>query len=419
MHFSTTIRSTALARPQPSSRSRVDSSGSSRTATEDAGEPRLIVRAEPAPATARPDHAASDHPGNRRPLPRSSVGSEPGPRVPAICKCSVVIRCRGERELPPAQEKVSDIGGLRVQLVIVTALVVQNKRPVSLIADMATFVLVHGAFEGGWCWSRVARLLRAAGHEVHTPTLTGCGERFHLLSRSVSLELYIADVSAVLRYESLVDVILVGHSFGGTVATGVADRERERIRRVVYLDASAPVEGQSASGAFAEGTADKLREMSASEGWLLPPLPARAVGVTNPLDVALLAALRHPHPLHTLSEPLRLQHGETKIPRTYVTCARHEGLTELFGVDPLTPFVDRARREGWDMREINAGHDVMLSRARTSTGKVAEISVPIQTARDRSSPVGSPRAWRGMSRTNAGSCSMRPHLQPWSRSGAA
>ena len=225
---------------------------------------------------------------------------------------------------------------------------------------MSNFVLVHGAFEGGWCFSRVAKRLRSAGHEVYTPTLTGCGERFHLLSREVNLDLHIEDVCAVLRYEQLWEVVLVGHSSGGTVVTGVADRQRDRIKRIVYLDASAPVNGQAASGAFAEGTAGKLEEMSASDGWLLPPLPVSAVGVTDPHDVELLENLRHPHPMRTLVDPLRLEHGDTKLPRSYVVCTKHEGLVAMFGVDPLAPFVERARREAWDMHEIEAGHEVML-----------------------------------------------------------
>ena len=225
---------------------------------------------------------------------------------------------------------------------------------------MTAFVLVHGAFEGGWCWSRVAKRLRSAGHDVYTPTLTGAGERFHLLSRAVGLSTHIEDVSAVLRYEDLSGVVLVGHSYGGTVITGVADREPGRIRQLVYLDASAPVDGQSASGAFAQGTADKLADMAASESWLLPPLPATAVGVVDPADVALLEARRHPHPMSTLSEPLRLKHGDTRIPRAYVVCTGHHGLVELFGVDPLAPFVDRARRERWPMHELACGHDAML-----------------------------------------------------------
>src|SRR5580700_2534506 len=100
----------------------------------------------------------------------------------------------------------------------------------------ATYVLVHGGGHGGWCWQRVVPLLRAAGHEVYTPTLTGLGERSHLLRPDIDLDTHIADVVGVLRYEDLTDVILVGHSYGGMVITGVADRALARIGQLVYLD---------------------------------------------------------------------------------------------------------------------------------------------------------------------------------------
>jgi pimeloyl-ACP methyl ester carboxylesterase len=225
---------------------------------------------------------------------------------------------------------------------------------------MATLVLVHGAFEGGWCWGAVARRLRAAGHEVVTPTLTGSGERFHLLSREVSLETHLRDLDAVLTYEDLREVILVGHSYGGTVVTGAAARNPERVARIVYLDASAPRPGQSASGAFADGTADKLDQLAAGEGWLLPPLPAAAVGVTEPARIAWLDARRHPHPMRTLLDPLPIA-AEPAQPRRYVQCLRHEALVELFGVDPLASFVDRARAEGWPLTTLDAPHDAMLT----------------------------------------------------------
>ena len=103
---------------------------------------------------------------------------------------------------------------------------------------MATYVLVHGGGHGGWCYQRVARILRAAGHDVYTPTLTGLGERSHLVSADVDLDLHIRDIVAVLHYEDLRDVILVGHSYGGMVITGVADRATDRVGRLVYLDAA-------------------------------------------------------------------------------------------------------------------------------------------------------------------------------------
>src|SRR5881409_3342030 len=102
---------------------------------------------------------------------------------------------------------------------------------------MATFVLVHGGFHGGWCWKRVTPLLRAAGHEVYTPTLTGLGERAHLLTRDVGLATHVQDVINVLTYEELTDLLLVGHSYGGMVITGVAERLPARVRQLVYLDA--------------------------------------------------------------------------------------------------------------------------------------------------------------------------------------
>src|SRR6185437_12915683 len=110
---------------------------------------------------------------------------------------------------------------------------------------MATYVLVHGGHHGGWCYKKVARLLRSAGHEVYSPTLTGLGERRHLLGPKVDLETHIADVVGVLEFEDLHDVILVGHSYGGMVITGVADRALERIKELVYLDAAHPRNGES------------------------------------------------------------------------------------------------------------------------------------------------------------------------------
>ena len=109
----------------------------------------------------------------------------------------------------------------------------------------ATFVLVHGAWSGGWCYHKVAARLRARGHDVFTPTLTGQGERSHLLSGTINLSLHIEDILAVFRCENLSDVVLAGHSYGGMVITGVADRAADRIRALAYLDAFLPEDGQS------------------------------------------------------------------------------------------------------------------------------------------------------------------------------
>ena len=118
---------------------------------------------------------------------------------------------------------------------------------------MATFVLVHGAGHGGWCYQRVAPILRDAGHDVYTPTLTGLGERSHLLDERVDLALHIDDVVNVVRYEDLRDVILVGHSYGGPVITGTADQVPDRIAKLVYLDAAYVRDGESVADAFGPG----------------------------------------------------------------------------------------------------------------------------------------------------------------------
>ena len=165
---------------------------------------------------------------------------------------------------------------------------------------MATYVLVHGGGHGGWCYQRVARLLRAAGHGVSTPTLTGLGERAHLLSREVDLDLHIRDVVAVLHSEDLRDVILVGHSYGGMVVTGVADRALDRVGRVVYLDAATPTNGQSlvdVAGPIIEAVRPMGQTVDGIELVLLPaPDAGLLYGVTDEDDLAWMAERHYGRP---------------------------------------------------------------------------------------------------------------------------
>ncbi|MBL8972426.1 MAG: alpha/beta fold hydrolase [Myxococcales bacterium] len=230
---------------------------------------------------------------------------------------------------------------------------------------MTTYVLVHGAFTGGWYWARVRALLQAAGHPVFTPSLTGSGDRAHLLSRAVTLQTHIQDITELLNREDLHDVVLVGHSYGGMVITGVADREPHRLARLVYLDAAYPVSGQNAAGGFAEGTGDTLDAMSAAgpedTSWLLPPLPLAAYGVTDPADVAWVGERRTAHPLATLNEALVLRNPTPPLPRSYVRCTQRQGLVGLFGADPLLPMFERAVADGLTITTIDAGHDAMVT----------------------------------------------------------
>src|SRR6478735_761408 len=165
---------------------------------------------------------------------------------------------------------------------------------------VSTFVLVHGGGHGGWCWQKVAPTLRAAGHDVYTPTLTGLGERAHLLGPHVDLDLHITDVVEVMRFEDLREVILVGHSYGGMVITGVADRAGERIGELVYLDAAHPVGGESLAD-----VAGEMMQLARSAGevvdgveLVLIPFPefGRFYGVTDDDDVDWMQTKLTPHP---------------------------------------------------------------------------------------------------------------------------
>ena len=236
---------------------------------------------------------------------------------------------------------------------------------------MATYVLVHGGGHGGWCYQRVARILRAAGHEVYTPTLTGLGERAHLLSPDIDLDTHITDVCAVLHSEDLRDVILVGHSYGGMVITGVADRATDRIGNLVYLDAANPVNGQSlvdVAGPIIEVTRTVGQVIDGTELVLFPgPEAGLFYGVTDPDDVAWMADRLTPHPWKCFEQPLLLTNEDAlwAIPQSHIVCT-----STLATRDP--ELMEKARAAGrlWD---IDTGHDLMI----TEPDAVAEALLQI------------------------------------------
>ena len=235
---------------------------------------------------------------------------------------------------------------------------------------MSTYVLVHGGGHGGWCYQRVARILRSAGHDVYTPTLTGLGERSHLLGPAVDLDLHIADVVAVLHYEDLRDVILVGHSYGGMVITGTADRAADRIGRLVYLDAANPVDGQSlvdVAGPIIEAVRPFGRVIDGVELVLLPPDAAMLYGVTDPVDLAWMADRLTGHPWRCFEQPLRLtnQAELSAIPAYHIVCT-----STLATRDPELIEDARARGRLWD---IDTGHDLMI----TEPAAVAEALLQV------------------------------------------
>jgi len=211
---------------------------------------------------------------------------------------------------------------------------------------MATFLVVHGAWAAGWAWKKMRPLMAARGHALFTPTCTGLGERAHLAHRSIDLETHIADILAVLEFEDLKDVILVGHSYGGMVATGVAARARDRIKHLVYLDAFVPESGKSANDYLAERV-EAMRK-AAVDGWKVPPNPTPPD--TSPEDVAWAAPRRLPQPLQCFEQKLVLKNGPLTLPRSFIYAQRHNP------GDPFRQFMERARKEGWPVYEMDASH---------------------------------------------------------------
>jgi pimeloyl-ACP methyl ester carboxylesterase len=231
---------------------------------------------------------------------------------------------------------------------------------------MTTYVLVHGFWLGGWAWRPVTQALRAAGHDVYPVTLTGTGERAHLARPEVDLETHIQDALGVLRFEDLHDVVLVGHSYGGLVTTGVADRAPERISRLVYVDTGPLPEGMSQNDFIPEQKeANAAQVEQEGDGWLLPPPPWRelAAGVEGVDDqtLALLAERAVPQPWASAIAPVRYQ-GDAwqKLPKLGVLSSFAEAqLRELAGV---VPAFRHMAGEGWEYAELPTWHWPMLSR---------------------------------------------------------
>lgn len=222
---------------------------------------------------------------------------------------------------------------------------------------MTTFVLVHGAWSGGWCYHKVAALLRAQGHTVFTPTLTGQGERAHLLAGSVNLSTHIADILNVFHYEGLSDVILAGHSYGGMVITGVADRIPEKIAALVYLDAFLPEDGQSLFDINIPANTQRFIAGAGNLGGLaVPAPPAVAYFNVNPADAPRVDALATPFPIGAFAERLKLTGGHKTV-RKHV----YVHGTVLPRESPFKPFYERAKADpAWSAHALACGHHVML-----------------------------------------------------------
>jgi pimeloyl-ACP methyl ester carboxylesterase len=217
-----------------------------------------------------------------------------------------------------------------------------------------TFVLVHGAWHGGWCWRRVADRLRGSGHIVFTPTLTGLGERAHLMRAGIDLATHITDVVNVMKWERLVDVVLCGHSYGGMVISGVAEQMEPAIRSIVFLDAFVPKNGEAAEDLTSAAVRESARAAQQRGDTGMPPRPAEAFGV-NAADRAWVDGLCVPQPLGTFTEKVALTGAYGRIARkSYIRAASY-----------VNPGFDRALAAAkadpsWRTYAVPCGHDVMI-----------------------------------------------------------
>ncbi len=240
-----------------------------------------------------------------------------------------------------------------------------------------TFVLVHPAWHGGWCWNKVSPLLRARNHQVHTPTLTGLGERSHLAHPLVGLDTHVRDVVNVLEYEDLKGVVLVGHSNSGTLITAVAERVPERLAHLVYLDAFVPEDGQATIDLIPfprRGWDERVR--TEGHGWLIPslrPIPwdemLRDVWrVTDEADRRWMAARLGPTPFKTFTDPVRRSNpAAARLPRTYIRC-----------LQAPSPVFDRYAQTarsapGWRYRELATAHLPFITQPREFTDLLLEL----------------------------------------------
>jgi pimeloyl-ACP methyl ester carboxylesterase len=236
---------------------------------------------------------------------------------------------------------------------------------------MGTFVLVHGTGHGGWCWRFIAPLLRAAGHEVYAPTLTGLGASSHLLHEvnRISLGTHIQDVSNTLFYEDLSSVVLVGHSYSGMVITGVVAKQPQRLAHLVYLDAYLPLEGENEISLWPSKQVERYRnDVASGKRFRQPSAVMPLLGITDPKMAEWVRERLTPHPYTTYEDPPPPGTPESaSLPRTYIHC------TPGSFAQWTQPFAARARKLGWNVQTIAAGHDVMI----THPNELADILLKV------------------------------------------
>jgi pimeloyl-ACP methyl ester carboxylesterase len=240
---------------------------------------------------------------------------------------------------------------------------------------MATFVLVHGAWHGGWCWRKVIPFLEAAGHAVYAPTLTGLAERAAGLTPDVGLETHIQDIVGLLVDKDLHEAVLVGHSYGGMVITGAVDQAPERVAQLVYLDTFVPRDGDSMAS-ISPIVIWLLRRQTLGDGWRIAS--HGDYGVTTEPDRSWVLSSVTPQPLKTLLDRLHLKDPaivSTK-PRTHIECTGSSAVRSrlrYLARQLLAPSALPPTEAGWRLRQLPTGHDAMITAPRELTDLLLEV----------------------------------------------
>lgn len=235
---------------------------------------------------------------------------------------------------------------------------------------MATFVLVHGMWHGGWCWQKLRPLLEAAGHKVYTPTLTGLGERAHLNMAQIDFDIHVQDVLNVLKYEDLNDVLLCGHSYGAGVVLAVAAQARERLMHLISVDGLMPSNGHSYQEAYPRFY-ERLRDLALGSGnkWWVPVPPDWTFGITKAYDLAWVESKLTPFPIHALETPVTFQlPAESTLLHTFITCTL--GQTEENLVEEKKALI----KQGWYYRTLHTGHDAMITQPQKLADLLLELA---------------------------------------------
>ena len=223
------------------------------------------------------------------------------------------------------------------------------------MADPITFVLVHGAWHGGWCYSRVRDRLEAQGHRVFTPTLTGLGERSHLMSKDINLDTHITDVVNVIKWENLKNIVLCGHSYGGWVVSGVAEQMQDRIGSIVFLDAYMPDDGDSGQKIGSAFTREGIDKALAAGAISRPSPSAKDFMVASEEDQAWVDSKTTEQPLGVSLQPIKLTGARDRIAKkTYV-------LAETYNSPHFRRYYETCVADAsWTTYTVPCGHDVMV-----------------------------------------------------------